>query len=263
MIFEKYYAIVTTGLAIWGLILTLVLIVNSFVKRVLINIDKLVKPLGREKLQTLLDQIRKNKIKLKKPGMIRNYLSRVADLIFVIWLLPVIMPVIAIVALLIKLDTPGPVFFMQKRIGLDGKIFAYVKFRTVYAIDAQADNLLLPSYDERITRTGHFLRNTNLDELPSVFNLVLGEVSIVGRSRILDYPEIETKLPTEIRTNLISIKPGIISLWSLSSNRDGNESTEESLLLCDLVYLSQMSFRLDFVIFLRALIISLGTAAAY
>src|ERR1700733_3649051 len=88
------------------------------------------------------------------------------------WLFPII-------AILIKLDSGGPVFFKQKRVGFLGKIFSCYKFRTMYVNDA-ADTRRASKNDPRVTRIGHFLRNTCLDEVPQFINVLLGEMSIVG-----------------------------------------------------------------------------------
>lgn len=111
-----------------------------------------------------------------------NYLftKRVIDvtvsamvIVFVLtWLVPILW-------LLIRLDSKGPVFFVQKRIGKNDRLFRCIKFRTMY-VNAEADELPAVPGDERVTRIGRFLRRTNLDELPQFINVLSGQMSVVG-----------------------------------------------------------------------------------
>jgi undecaprenyl-phosphate galactose phosphotransferase/putative colanic acid biosynthesis UDP-glucose lipid carrier transferase len=120
------------------------------------------------------------------------------------WLLPII-------ALLIKLSSPGPVFFKQKRTGLDGQAFDCYKFRTM-KVNADADSVQASANDSRITRVGAFLRKSNLDEVPQFINVFRGEMSVVGpRPHMLSHTRIYSKLisPFMVRH---WVKPGITGL---------------------------------------------------
>jgi putative colanic acid biosynthesis UDP-glucose lipid carrier transferase len=107
-------------------------------------------------------------------------IKRIIDLIFsTIFILGVLTWLIPVMALLIKLDSGGPVFFLQKRNKRGGRVFTCIKFRSMYEND-EADTLPATAGDERITRLGRFLRNYYLDELPQFFNVWIGDMSFIG-----------------------------------------------------------------------------------
>lgn len=113
--------------------------------------------------------------------MYRKFWKRAFDLILSAAAIVVLSPVLVIIAVWIKLDSRGPVFFKQKRVGKDKNYFRILKFRTMY-VDTPADmpTHLLQNADAMITKSGHFLRRSSLDELPQLFNIFLGQMSIVG-----------------------------------------------------------------------------------
>ncbi len=113
--------------------------------------------------------------------MYQKFFKRAFDLILSALAIVVLSPVLALIALWIKLDSRGPVFFCQKRVGKDKSYFKILKFRTMY-VDTPADmpTHLLQNADAMITRSGRFLRRSSLDELPQLFNIFMGQMSIVG-----------------------------------------------------------------------------------
>lgn len=113
--------------------------------------------------------------------MYRRGIKRALDFILSLCGIVVLSPVLAVIALWVKLDSPGPVFFRQKRVGKDKTFFSILKFRTMYA-DTPKDvpTHLLKNPDAMITRSGRFLRRTSLDELPQMFNILRGQMSVVG-----------------------------------------------------------------------------------
>jgi len=165
-----------------------------------------------------------------------------------------ISPVLLVVAVAIRLDSPGPAFFRQVRIGRNGLPFRFWKFRGMfvdarqrfpelydYRYDAEQVRQLRfhPPLDPRVTRVGRFIRRTSLDELPNLINVVLGDMSLVGPR-----PEIPELLPyygTQARA-VLSVKPGITSLAKLLG-RD-NITFDETLEL-DLRYVRERSLRMD------------------
>jgi lipopolysaccharide/colanic/teichoic acid biosynthesis glycosyltransferase len=126
-----------------------------------------------------------------------------------------------VVAILIKLESQGPIFFLQERVGKDGKVFRLIKFRSMRVGTHAKGVLITIGEDPRITRIGSFLRKYKLDELPQLYNVLVGEMSIVGpRPEVTRYVAYYT---TEQRV-VLSVKPGITDLASI-------EYRDESLLL--------------------------------
>lgn len=111
----------------------------------------------------------------------KRALKRAFDLSLVLLAAPVVMPLVGVLAVLIRLDSPGPVFFVQRRIGTNNRYFNCIKFRTMRTdlTDAAGDRLTARN-DPRVTRLGHFLRHTSLDEMPQLWNVAKGEMSLVG-----------------------------------------------------------------------------------
>ena len=113
--------------------------------------------------------------------MYQKYLKRIIDVVLSLCGIIVLSPVLLLIALWIKLDSKGPVFFRQKRVGKGKTHFSILKFRTMYA-DTPSDvpTHLLKDPQALITKSGHFLRKTSLDELPQMFNILAGQMSIIG-----------------------------------------------------------------------------------
>ncbi|MFZ4719504.1 MAG: sugar transferase [Ilumatobacteraceae bacterium] len=184
--------------------------------------------------------------------------KRVFDLVVAGVLLVLASPVLALVALAIKLGDRGPVFFLQERIGRNGTSFKVFKFRSMY-VDAEerlaalaADNersgpLFKMQADPRVTRVGRWLRDSSLDELPQLFNVVRGEMSLVGPRPALP-SEVEHFSP-ELRTREL-VMPGITGLWQVEA-RD-NPSFEAYRRL-DLFYVENWSLTLDLLIVLATI----------
>ncbi len=121
-------------------------------------------------------------------------------------------PLFALAALWIRLDSPGPVWFRQQRVGRDGKLFSIYKFRTMTA--APADSVpLTVGRDLRITGAGHFLRRYKLDELPQLINVLQGAMSLVGPRP--EVPRYVACYPPEVRAIVLSVAPGITDWASI------------------------------------------------
>jgi lipopolysaccharide/colanic/teichoic acid biosynthesis glycosyltransferase len=118
-----------------------------------------------------------------------------------------LLPVLAAVAVIIKLDSPGPIFFRQERVGLGGRSFRIFKFRSMVVGAARAGTALTVRADARITRVGTFLRRSKLDELPQLLNVLTGDMSIVGpRPEVPEFMKFYT--PNQ-RAIILSMRPGI------------------------------------------------------
>ena len=137
---------------------------------------------------------------------------RFFDIIFSALGLVVLAPVFAVISLKIRLGSKGGSFYIQERIGKDGKAFGLYKFRTM-RIGADNEGLLtVGEHDQRITRIGHFLRKTKIDELPQLLNVLKGEMSLVGpRPEVRKYVE----LYTEAQRKVLSVRPGITDYASI------------------------------------------------
>jgi lipopolysaccharide/colanic/teichoic acid biosynthesis glycosyltransferase len=122
-------------------------------------------------------------------------------------------PLFVVIAVWIRIDSTGPAFYRQVRVGRYGRPFRILKFRTMYA-DAEArGSKITVRGDPRITRAGHFLRKFKIDELPQLFNVIEGEMSLVGpRPEVSRYVEI---YPEEIRRQVLSVRPGLTDFASI------------------------------------------------
>ncbi|WP_071441867.1 sugar transferase [Traorella massiliensis] len=173
--------------------------------------------------------------------MYRNGLKRVLDFILSLVGLVVLSPVLLIIALIIKLTSPGPVFFKQKRVGKNKTYFNILKFRTMRT-DTPKDTPthLLANPDQYITSIGKVLRKTSLDELPQIINILKGDMSIIGPRPALwnQYDLIEER----DRYGANDILPGLTG-WAQINGRDELEIDVKARL--DGEYVERMSFRFD------------------
>jgi exopolysaccharide biosynthesis polyprenyl glycosylphosphotransferase len=181
------------------------------------------------------------------------------DLMVSLLLLGAISPVLILTAMLIKLTSPGPIFFRQKRLGLNKRIFYIYKFRTM-VMDAEQRQKELEKFNEvtgpvfkikndpRITRLGGFLRKTSIDELPQLFNVVTGEMSLVGPRPlpVRDYEGFDK----DWQRRRFSVRPGITCLWQIN----GRSSIPfEQWMELDMQYIDKWSLWLDLKILYRTI----------
>ena len=145
--------------------------------------------------------------------------KRVFDLLAAGAGLLMLSPLFLLMALWVRLDSPGPVFFRQVRVGRLGRTFRIHKFRTMRT-DAERHGQLTVGADARVTRAGRFLRKTKLDELPQLIDVVLGDMSLVGsRPEVPRYVE---HYPAEVRDKVLGLRPGITD-WASIRMIDENE----------------------------------------
>lgn len=163
-------------------------------------------------------------------------------------------PLFLIITILIKIDSPGPIFFRQKRVGKDGKIFEIWKFRTMIK-DQGKSNLSVneirkfevTGQDPRITKLSHFLRRFAIDELPQLINILRGEMSFVG-PRPYFLPRVQAD--KRLLEGRVKIKPGLTSLVVI---KGGVHLSEEEILKLDLRYIEKQNLWLDFKILLKTI----------
>jgi len=210
-----------------------------------------------------------NKLKSK----VRTLTQTVVNYIFAVLLLPILIPIIGILAFLIKKESTGPVFFAHNRIGKDGKIIPTYKFRSMYSDAKERLEKLLEESEEireewetnfklkddpRVTKIGAFLRKTSLDELPQIFNVLKGEMNFVGPR-----PVIQKELDLyykEDATYYLMVKPGITGLWQVSGRSDTDYDFRISM---DKWYVKNWSLWLDFIILVKTVKVVLFRDGAY
>lgn len=197
------------------------------------------------------------------------FFKRSFDLFIILLLAPFWVPVFLTIAFLIKLDSYGPVIFKQKRVGINGKVFTFYKFRTmfqgseaklnqVYHLNDSQDGVIFKlKKDPRITRVGRFLRKLSLDELPQLLNVIRGEMSLVGpRPPIVS--EVE-KYTLEQRRRLM-VKPGLTCIWQISGRSDLPFKVQLKL---DKEYIRTQNFWLDLKILVLTVPAVLSGKGAY
>ncbi len=185
-------------------------------------------------------------------------LKRAEDIVLSTTMLLITAPLWLFLALLIKRESPGPILFYQQRVGKNGRTFTMYKFRSMYhgadvelerlAAMNEADGYIFKmKNDPRVTRIGRFIRKTCLDELPQFFNVLKGEMSIVGPRPPL--PE-ETQRYTETHMHRLTTTPGITGLWQV--NR-GHRYVFDEVLAWDTYYIENWSLWLDIKIMIKTL----------
>jgi lipopolysaccharide/colanic/teichoic acid biosynthesis glycosyltransferase len=193
----------------------------------------------------------------------RSWQKRAFDYIITIPGLIVISPLLFLIAIVIKLDSRGPVFFKQKRVGLDGRIFDVIKFRTmVFNADQEFHQKQITAYandeldieagvkinnDPRITRVGRFLRNTSLDEFPQLLNVLKGEMSLVGPRPV---PVYEADLYKLWHSERMGTLPGITGLWQIYGR--SSVSFDQQLRM-DIQYIRNQSLGLNLKILIHTI----------
>ncbi|MEG7524119.1 MAG: sugar transferase [Chromatiales bacterium] len=139
--------------------------------------------------------------------------KRLFDLLLTLPGLLLLLPLMAVIALWVRFDSPGPVLFRQQRVGRGGVSFALLKFRSMRVDAEKLGPKVTVGADPRITRSGQFLRKSKLDELPQLFNVVMGQMSLVGPRP--EVPEYVAHYPPEIHDKVLSVPPGITDLASI------------------------------------------------
>jgi exopolysaccharide biosynthesis polyprenyl glycosylphosphotransferase len=188
----------------------------------------------------------------ERPGLwLYLMIKRIADILVSSLLIVLLTPLLVLIAILVRVDSPGPAFFAQKRVGRDGELFDIFKFRSMLRSAPRYAKSPTTSSDPRITRVGRVLRRLSLDELPQLFNVLMGTMSLVGPRP--EMPFIVNRYDSRQRARL-RVKPGITGLWQLSADRAFpiHQNIEY-----DLYYIRNRTFSMDAAILIHTLIFAL------
>lgn len=193
-----------------------------------------------------------NTYKLKTSQKMYRFVKAIMDFLIALFALIVLFPLFIIVAVAIKIDSPGPVFFVQKRVGKNGKLFNCVKFRSM-SVDARPDvaGYEYENVSSYVTKTGAFIRKFSIDELPQFFNMLTFKMSLIG---FRPSQENETELNTARESyEMYQIRPGI-SGWAQVNGRDVLAANPKKKAEYDAYYLEHFSLWLDIKIFFMTIV---------
>jgi exopolysaccharide biosynthesis polyprenyl glycosylphosphotransferase len=184
-------------------------------------------------------------------------IKKLLDIILSVFIIICLSPILTAIAILIKTTSKGPVLFKQARVGLRGRQFGLYKFRTMIVnaenlkkgleVNNEADGPVFKIKDDpRVTKVGKFLRKTGLDELPQLFNVLRGEMSLIGPRPPLPSETVQYK---RWQLRRLSVKPGLSCFWQIKPDR--NNIKFEKWMELDLAYIDNWSLRLDFIILVK------------
>lgn len=183
----------------------------------------------------------------------RESIKRVLDLFVTPILITLLAPVFLIIAVLIRLDSAGPVFFLQSRTGRGGRPFSIIKFRTMHVLENGDTVIQASRNDARVTRIGRVLRRTSLDELPQLFNVLRGDMSLVGpRPHALAHDRYYGALIADYSQRW-RVRPGITGWAQINGSRGATPTVESmrSRIAFDIWYVRNASLATDLAILLR------------
>ncbi|RLQ86626.1 sugar transferase [Planomicrobium sp. Y74] len=192
----------------------------------------------------------------KRRSLWSVYLGRLAEIFFSSLLLFLLTPFFVIIAIAIKAESKGSVFFTQKRGGKDGKHFLIYKFRTMYKANVDVHKVLVDN-DPRVTKVGNFLRKTSLDELPQLINILKGDMSFIGPRPTVTG---QTDNYNEYQMQRLQLKPGVTG-WAQISGR--NLLTWDEKIDLDIEYIQKKCFKLDIYILMKTFVKVLKSDEVY
>ncbi len=196
------------------------------------------------------------------------FAKRAIDIVFALFGIIILSPVFLSSALLIKLTSPGRILFIQERNGYKGKVFKMYKFRSmvnnaeklftlVESMNEVSGHMFKIKDDPRITAVGRIIRKTSIDELPQLFNILKGDMSIVGPRPPILREVVKYDAWHDLR---LSVKPGLTGLWQVSGR---NRVGFDEMVRLDLKYIRERSLKRDFEIIARTIPVILGDLNAY
>lgn len=200
------------------------------------------------------------KSKLSNLDIYRKYIKRIIDIILSFIALVLLLPIFLLIAICIKTESKGPVFFIHKRIGKNGKKIGLYKFRSMVSNAEELIKQFTPEQmkeykenfklenDPRITKVGKFLRKTSLDELPQLLNILKGDLSIIGPRPVI---EEELEKYEENKEKFLSVTPGLTGYWAANGR---SCTTYEQRMIMELYYIDNMSWKMDVKVFFKTIL---------
>lgn len=190
----------------------------------------------------------------------RKYIKRAIDVALSLIALVVLSPIFLLIAICIKAESKGPVFFIHKRIGKNGEKIGLYKFRSMVSNAEELIKQFTPEQmkeykenfklenDPRITKVGKFLRKTSLDELPQLLNILKGDLSIIGPRPVI---EEELEKYEENKEKFLSVTPGLTGYWAANGR---SCTTYEQRMIMELYYIDNMSWKMDVKVFFKTIL---------
>jgi len=175
--------------------------------------------------------------------------KRFFDIIFSIIGIVITSPILIIVATAIKFDSKGPALFCQDRIGLNGRVFKILKFRSM-SLNAEKSGVYEQKNDPRVTRVGKIIRKTSIDELPQFINILKGDMSLIGPRPTLTYHPWRFDQYSEDQKIRFQVRPGVTGLAQINGRK---ELMWEDRIVLDVQYVKDLSIALDIKIFFKTL----------
>lgn len=213
--------------------------------------------------QIAQNMLLKERKKIEQKSLLKRVyivIKRFIDIILSFVGMIVLAPAFLLIAVLIKIDSKGPIFFVHNRVGKNGEKIGIYKFRTmvenaeelVKIFSEEQKKEFEESYklqdDPRVTRIGKFLRKTSLDELPQILNILKGELSIIGPRPVI---EEELEKYEENKEKFLSVKPGLTGYWAANGRSD---TTYAERVQMELYYIDNISLKLDIQVFFKTII---------
>lgn len=200
---------------------------------------------------------------------VQRFVKRIFDMTLATLGVLLLSPLLIFIACAIKWDSPGPVFFLQRRVGKGGRFFTMIKFRSMYTNAAEIRRAMKLERrpgdprdtkvrnDPRITRVGRFIRRTSLDELPQLFNVIFGDMSLVGPRPALASEAVEWNTAYFKR---LAVEQGCTCIWQVSGRSD---TSFQDQMRMDAHYVRHWSLWMDCVLIVRTIIVMLTGRGAY
>ncbi|MED1381152.1 exopolysaccharide biosynthesis polyprenyl glycosylphosphotransferase [Bacillus mycoides] len=209
-----------------------------------------MQPQRYDRVQEITWELKKKGVYNREPRMVYGFIKRCLEIIFSLLLLILTSPLILCIGILVKLESPGPIFYRQERIGMGNKPFMILKIRSMQTDAEKKGPQWANQNDSRVTKIGAFIRKTRIDELPQLINILKGDMAIIGPrpERKVFIDQFEKEIPDfQMR---ILVKPGLTG-WAQING--GYDVTPREKFELDMYYIENESFKLDILIFINTI----------